>query len=49
MSRNQKLIALIILILVAIAVLSWFFRRWGFVGAGIGGFILGYFLGRKNS
>jgi len=24
-------------------------KRWGLVGTGIGGFIFGYFLGKKNA
>lgn len=49
MSRNQKVLALVLVIFLALILISWFFKNWGFVGAGIGGFIFGYFLGKKNT
>lgn len=48
MDRNTKVIVLVAAIFLAIVLVSWFFRHWGMVGIGIGGFIFGYFVGRKN-
>jgi len=49
MSRNQKVILIVFVTFLALILISWFMKRWGLIGTGIGGFIFGYFLGKKNA